>query len=830
MEKYYGNSWIKVVEDLGSDLHKGLYEESCDLRKTIENNKIELPYSKSFLKLLLGVLKQKYLYAYLFFIVFFLLNKFYLMGLVSSFLLITNILFKLYNEIHKEKEIEILQNLNTSQVLVLREGVEKLVEAENLVKGDIVYFRKNSIIAADIRVIDGENLKVDERGITGDNTVKEKDSIKIENKVSSIGEISNMIFRGSVVKDGSGKGIVVEVGKNTQLGKLVNIISNTSSKKDILLKNLEVNLFKIALCLILVHTILISIFPGKLLSKVELFAQGIFAIISIILPIMVINYSKYYKKALLEENNIELNNFSVLSLINNAKIFFMNKLGNISKKELYVEKLYTNEKIYSYNKIEAGDINIRRLIDISLLCNNSKCNDNNFIKGDIYEVAYGKFGMDNSIYKGKLESLNKRKFQITNSFNGAIITTVNKNRKGYRANSRGRLENILECCTHILINGIEREITSEDIIKIKLADLNFSKEGLLTEAFAYRSFYYEPSKDENIESNLVFVGIIALENPLIDDVVDDINSILGEGILPIIFTDETKLSAEFFGRKLGLVSEAEQVISGAELESLNNEDLLNAVSKARVYCKVSPETKNKIISLYNSDGYDFIAEGETLADLSVISLANLGIVKGKISMLLRKIGDIFIEKSSIKAFFELKDRAKEIKESTKRAINIYTIIILSEIVFLNFQYLFKNGELAREYFIIIINLFIIIPIILLNSIYAKYNFNNKKNILRGILYTLIPTVAIAFSKENPDVIGFISIGGIGILDALINCKLFGRKNIKALNLFIISIFLYLLGIGFLVLLYNFKFNILELVIEGWVLIIFFLADLIIKKW
>ncbi|WP_288221481.1 hypothetical protein [uncultured Clostridium sp.] len=831
MEKYYGNSWVKVIEDLDSDIHKGLYEDDCNLRRNIENNRIELPYSKGFFKLLLGVLRQRYLYVYLLFITFFFLNKFYLMGIVLSFLLIINIFFKLYNEIHKEKEIEILQNLNTSQVLVLREGIEKLVEAENLVKGDIVYFRKNSIIAADIRIIDSDNLKVDERGVTGDNLIKEKDAIKIEDKVSSIGEISNMIFRGSIIKEGSGKGIVVEVGKNTQLGKLVNIISNTNNKKDILIKSLEINLFKITLCLILVHAILILIFPGKLLDKTELFAQGVFAIGSILFPLIVLNYGKYYKKSLLEDNEIELNNFSILALIKDVKIFFMDKLGNISKKELYVEKLYTNEQIYLSNKIDSIDINIKRLIDISVLCNNAKYNgDNNFIKGDIYEVAYVKFGIDNSVYKGTLESSNRRKFQINNSFNGEIITTLNKNKKGYRANSRGKLESILECCTHILINGIEREITSEDIIKIKLADLNFSKEGLLTEAFAYRSFYYEPSKYENIESNLVFVGIIALENPLIDDAIDDINNILGEGVLPIIFTDENKLSAEFFGRKLGLVSEGEQVISGAELEYLNNEDLLKAVSKARIYCKVNPETKNKIVSLYNRDGYGFIAEGETLADLSIISLANLGIVKGKISMLLRKIGDVFIEKSSIKAFFDLKDRSKDIYESTKRGLNIYTIIMLSEIIFLNFQYLFGKGILYKEYFILMLNLFILFPILLLHSIYGKYSCMNKKVILRGTLFILIPIIAISFSKENYDVIGLVSIGGISILDTLINCKMFSKKNIKALNLFLISIFIYAVSIGVLVILNNFKFNIIEVVIEGWLLFIFLLADLIIRKW
>ncbi|MBE6054895.1 MAG: cation-transporting P-type ATPase [Clostridium sartagoforme] len=831
MEKYYSKSWIKVVEELNSDVHKGLYEYDCTLRREVENNKINLPYYRGFLKLFLELLKQRYLIIYLIFIIFFLYNKFYIMGIILAIILIISLLMKFYIEIHKEKEIEILQNLNTSQVLVLREGIEKLVEAEELVKGDIIYFRKNSIIAADIRIIESENLKVDEKGVTGDNLIKEKDSIKIDYNVASIAEVSNMIFRGSVVKEGSGKGIVVEVGNNTQLGKLINIISNSNNKRDILIRDTEISILKVVICLLLVQAILGLVFPGNVLNKTELWAQGIFAVVSIIFPVILLYYGKAFKKKILIEDNIELNNISTLSLIDKVRIFFMDKIGNISKNELYVNKLYTNEQIYLSNNLDTGDINIKRLIDISLLCNNAKYNsDNTFTKGNIFDRAYASFGLENSIYKDKLQGLNKRKFELINYSESNIITTLNKNKKGYRANSKGKLDSILNCCTHILINGIEREITSEDIMKIKLADLSFSKEGLLTEAFAYRSFNYEPSKYENIESNLVFVGIIALENPLIDDVVDDIKTIIDAGILPIVFTDENSISAEFFGRKIGLISSEDQIASGVELEELNEEDLIKIVSKARIYCKVNPETRNKIISLYNNDGYEFVAEGQSLADLSVISLANVGIVKGKVSMLLRRIGDVFIENSSIKALFNLKNRENEIKEANKAGLSIYSIICLAEVIFLNFQYYLGNSTLTKEYYIIFLNLFFMIPVILVNILCGNKSYIGRKAVLRGVLFSSIPVVSMYFIKGNYDIIGFLLIGGMAILDMLINCNIFTKNNLKYIKLFIISILIYALSLIALILLANFKFDIMMLIIIGWVLVIFILADLIIKKW
>lgn len=831
MEKYYSKSWIKVVEELNSDINKGLYEYDCSIRREIENNKISLPYSRGIFKLLLELVKQKYLIIYLIFIILFLLNEFYIMGAIIAILLFSNLAIKLYSEIKKEKEIELLQNLNTSQVLVLREGIERLVEAEDLVKGDIIFFRKNSIIAADIRIIESENLKVDERGVTGDNFIKEKDSIKIDYAVESISEISNMIFRGSIVKEGSGKGIVVEVGGNTQLGKLVNVISNTNNKSNFLIKNIENNIMKVVLCLLLVQAILVLVLPGKITNKNELLAQGIFSVISIVFPFIFLYYNKSFRKKVLAEDNIELNNTSAITLVNDVKIFFMDKIGNISKKELFVDKLYTNEQIYLSNKIDIADINIKRLIDISILCNNSKYNiDNKYIKGSIFEVAYVKFGEENSINKQRLEGLNRRKFELINSSDRGMATTVNKNRKGYRSNSRGNLESILSCCTHILINGIEREITSEDIMKIKLADLSFSKEGLLTEAFAYRSFNYEPSKYENVESNLVFVGIIALENPLVDDVVDDINTMIDSGVLPIIFTEESKISAEIFGRKIGLISSEDQITSGMELESLNEEELIKVVSKARIYCKVNPEIRIKIISLYNNDGYGFIAEGENLADLSIVSLANIGIVKGKVSTLLRRIGDVYTEKSSIKTFFILKNRENEIKVAVKTGLSIYAIITLAEIIYLNFQYYFLNGNLTKEYYIILMNLLLITPVILLNILCENNSYKGKKIILKGMLFALLPVVAAYFIKNSFDIIGFLFIGAITIIDTIINCNIFSKNNLKYIKLLLGTLLIYGLSLTALIMLLGFKFDLIILIIVGWILFIFTIADLIIKKW
>lgn len=835
MKEYYGNSWAKVVELLESNIYKGLYQYECEIRKK-ENgdNKIYLPYSKGKIKLFLEIFKQKYIYIYLASIIFFFIYKYISMGIISLIILLLNIIIKFHHDVSKEKELELLQNLNTSQVLVLREGVERLVEAEELVKGDIVYFRKKSLIAADIRVIESDGIKVDERSITGDKFLKDKYSIKMDGEVLSIGDINNIIFRGSIVKEGTGKGIVVAVGNKTQLGNLIRIMDNSKIKKDITINKLEENLFKVGICLVLVQALLGTILPGGVLEKVPIIATSIFSIITIAIPIIILYYGKYIKKRILLDYNIELNNFSALDLSKDVKIMFLNKVGTITKDELHLEKIYTNEQIYNASEIEKSDINTNRLLEISVLCNNAKCSkENNFYKGDMFERAYLKFGMENSILVSSLESKNRRRFELPRDSNKKMVTTINKTKKGYRANTRGDIEVVLSCCKSILINGLEREITSEDIMKIKIGELGFSREGLITEAFAYRSFTYEPSEQENIESNLVFVGLIALDNPLVDEVEDEIEHLIKDNVLPIIFTDDNKISAEVLGRKIGLIYSEDQVTSGNDLDNLETEELLQTVSKTRIYCNLNLKQKHKIVSLYNEDGYKFTIEGENIGDLSLVSLAQIGIVKGKMSMLLKKIGDIYISKSSIKALLNLKEEARKVENGIRRGIIIYVLTAVSEIIFFNFQY-FINWEFKiDEYFIVGINLILLTPIILINMIFGKEDIEENsetKVILRGLLYILTSIALTILSKDNNEVLGFILFGFMLIIDTIINCKMIKGRNIKGLKLIVLSIFIFSILVVVLMLTKNYGYDSVSLIILGSLASIFLISDIIIKKW
>lgn len=274
MNFYYNNTWKFIIEKLSSDVHKGLSEELVPKRReACGDNKIKLPLGSggifSYIKELISI----YLFICLFIDIFLLVNKSYVLALFVTIIFFSNIFLRWLNIYQKKKQVEFLQNINYTTVSVLRDGVEKIVKAEDLVVGDIVYVRKGSLIAADMRVIRAHDIKVDEKNVTGEHFLKDKYESKIDGEVSSISEMKNILFKGTVIKEGEGAGIVISTGNNTQLGKLLTVMNYANNNKNTLRSMLDKNINKLYLFISFVSLIIYLL--NKEILSVSLFLLGI---------------------------------------------------------------------------------------------------------------------------------------------------------------------------------------------------------------------------------------------------------------------------------------------------------------------------------------------------------------------------------------------------------------------------------------------------------------------------------------------------------------------------------------------------------------------------
>ena len=448
---------------------------------------------------------------------------------------------------------------------------------------------------------------------------------------------------------------------------------------------------------------------------------------------------------------------------------------------------------------------------------------------DIYAEAYIEFLKEKNININDLIRKNRLKFRVGIDSGKDIITTVTKNSKGYRANSRGNIESILQKCTSILINDVERPLTTEEINKIKLADLCFAREGLISEAMAYRNFNYEPSEEENVESNMVFIGLVGLENPSVEGIEDDIEALFDEGILPLVFCEDNKIVAEILGRKIGLISSSQEVISGLELSYMSEKEFYKTVSKTRIFCRLTPEQKNIIINAFDKDGFPVAVEGETLSDLSNIAIARLGITKGKAPNLLRKIGEFHTDISSIKSLLKIRKKSAEVFNSFYVACFAYVQLVLGQIFAMSNYYFIDDKNLFGNYPLVILNTVFTILIILL-SLNCNNIISRNQLLINIAIYIVVNMVSILSIEKGTELVVFLVLTINMLITALKYTKI-NRENTK-MNIIITLLALITIVAGTYITIYTAQLKVNALIFElaALFIIIYYLMIVLTERW
>lgn len=833
MERYCNNSWTKIVEWFNSDVQLGISDKDCAaIRQKYGGNKMDLPSINKFYMHIFNALKQKVLIFHLIIFIILVALKYYLFGSVVGVVLILNLSIKILYTVKRDKEIVHLQRLNSTETTVIRDGAQKVIKSDELVVGDIVKFIANSIIPADLRIINANEVKVDESCITGEEHHKKKFEQKIIGSVASLTEMQNILFKGSTIKYGDGLGIVIATGKSTQLGKILAMLIYSSNRKhnfgEMVLKNLEKYLLIYLLAIISVGSYFI--YFGQDVQK-NYAATAIFALGC--LPFGIITFLGF--KGVIKKfanENIDILNFSVFNLIKDVNILFLDKVGAISKKEMIVKKLFINDDLISSDDPYLKETTFDRIVEISLICNNASYDikTNNEV-GELDEVAFLRYAIRKKFSKSNIDNTYSRIIEIPMDSDKRFLTIVTRLGNRYRANTRGNVDAVLEQCTHIMIEGIERELTEEYKTKIKTMDMNFSIEGLITQGFAYRNFTYEPSSDENIESNMVFVGILGLENPLEDDLHISLNRIKDKGLVPIIFTEESKLSAITNAKKANLIKNSNQVVAGIELDSLNQQELKELLCRVRVFCRVTSEIKSKIVSLFIKDGHQVVVTGEVLGDLPALNLSNVGIAKGNVSSVVKKISDVYIEENYLDGFFKIRDFSRVLKKNIDRTFSTFYIMILSELFILIGSIIIGQTEGLDFWNVLILNGILLIPLSLINILNEGRNISKNEIVIKSLILSIITMISIYKVNGKEATIIPLTIISIGMLiSTLFNNNVSLRKFSNELKLAIISFILILLSIGCIVIINGVvprDIIIIELVVSVIFLIIF---EILSRKW
>ena len=437
--------------------------------------------------------------------------------IIILIVVLANAIIGIAQESKAEKSLEALQKLTDHASKVIRDGKIKVIPAKELVPGDIVVLDTGDYIPADLRVIEAVNLKAQESSLTGESVPVEKTTKTIEKTDVGIGDRTNMLFSSSLVTYGRGKGIVVQTGMNTEVGKIAGMLDNTEKQITPLQEKLNklgktLGIAALAICAFI---FIIGLIQGKepinmFMTAVSLavaaIPEGLVAVSTIVLAIGV---QKMVKK------NAIVKKLPAVETLGSATVICSDKTGTLTQNKMTVEKIFINgetKELAEYKKNINEDL--KKLIFANMLCNDTKISTDGKLTGDPTETALVdmafKLDFDPSVYD-RMPRIQEIPFDSDRK----LMTTVNEVNGKYIVYTKGGMDELIGICNSYILNGEIKNNIEEYKNMITKNNEQMAKEALRVLACAYKEIDHKPTKEdmENIEKDLIFVGMVGMIDP-----------------------------------------------------------------------------------------------------------------------------------------------------------------------------------------------------------------------------------------------------------------------------------------------------------------------------
>lgn len=628
---WYKKSKNEILQELDVDEKNGL--SSTEALRRLEKygkNKLETKKKKTLFKQFLSQLKDVMIYIL---IIAAIISAF--LGEISDALIILlviiiNAVIGVIQESKAEKALDALKELSTPKALVKRDGSLKEILSEDIVPGDIVIIDAGRYIPGDLRLIDTANLKIEESAFTGESVPSEKDASFLPNKEIPIGDQNNMAFMSTLATYGRGVGVVVSTGMNTEIGKIAKMIEQEENDETPLQKKLSelgkiLGFLAVGICILI---FIISFFQGRDLLEMFLTSislavaaipEGLPAIVAIVLALGV---QRMVKK------NAIIRKLPAVETLGSVSIICSDKTGTLTQNKMTVTTVYTNDSYIKESEFNLNDNESKLLVDCMVLCNDATYSEKSQT-GDPTEIALLESPFKLNILKEKLEKEFKRIDEIPFDSDRKLMTTVNLvDDKKARVFTKGALDSILSICNKISINGKLLDFTKEYKAKVLENSNIMSDKALRVLAFAYKDISKENIVLDSLEKDLVFIGMVGMIDPPRLEVKDSIKLCKSAGITPVMITGDHKNTAFAIANELGIAEDISQAITGHEIDKFKEEEFNEKIINYRVFARVSPEHKVKIVKAFKSHGNIVSMTGDGVNDAPSLKAADIGVAMG----------------------------------------------------------------------------------------------------------------------------------------------------------------------------------------------------------
>ena len=541
---------------------------------------------------------------------------------------LVNCLMGYFQESKAEDAIEKLKNYSSEQTTVKRDGKIEKINSEDLVEGDYIILEAGDKVPADARIIESHFAKCDEAILTGESINVEKiDEVLQENL--TISECRNMIYSGTVVTSGKIEAVVVDIGMDTELGKIAESIdTNVEPITPLQVKIKKISTFISGIAAFLVAFVMCYgiIMDYTLLNVFMLCISMIVASVPECLPIAITATLSIGVSEMARKKSI-VRNLAAIETLGATEVICTDKTGTLTTNKMEVIKIYTNNNMINLRDIK----NYKELIDIMALCNNANLDNKEFF-GDSVEVALANYLLKEKIDVIDLRNSKKEKLELPFDSNRKLMSTIYEDNKKCYIYTKGSLENLIKRCKYVLVDGKKVKITKD--IKNNYLDIEkeYSHEALKVLAFAYKEVKNKYSKEEDYfkeENDLIIVGLVGLKDPARKNVLEAIKTCRSAGIRPIMLTGDNLETALAIGKEVGIINSDDEGINATALKNMKKAELAEVISKYSVFARVSPENKLQIVKALQKRKKVVAMTGDGVNDAPAMKLANVGIGMGK---------------------------------------------------------------------------------------------------------------------------------------------------------------------------------------------------------
>ncbi len=616
----YRKNTYEVLKELGSDPNKGLSNEEVRKRRNMYGtNELKKQKKKSLLVLFLEQFKDPMVIILIAGSAVSILLHELIDAFIILFVIVMNAIIGLIQEYKAEKAIDALEKLASPKAFVVRNGYIREVEASQLVVGDIVDLEVGRYIPADMRLLASRNLKVEESTLTGESEAVEKDAECIYHEEMPIADQRNMVFMSTYVTYGKARGIVVRTGMDSQVGKIAAMLSESKEEMTPLQVRLAhvskvLGIICLSVCIVMFAVSLIqgrNLLDMLLLSislAVAAIPEGLPAVVTIVLAMGVQVMSK---------NNAIVRKLHAVETLGSVSVICSDKTGTLTQNKMNVVSCWT---------AEGFDHPDKEMLHAVVLCNNTTVQKDEML-GEPTETALVSFAQNNGMNKNDLELSYIRINELAFDSNRKKMTTVHQFQNAYYAYTKGALERVLDSCTHIKSGTQIVKLNAYEKGRIQEAAKKMSSSALRVLALAYRRL--NDPHPNNLESEMTFIGLVGLIDPPREEAKAAIATCHKAGIEVAMITGDHPLTALAIARQLNIAKSEEQVMTGRELDEISDDKLCEKVNTTRVFARVTPEHKVRIVSAFKRNDKVVAMSGDGVNDAPSLKNADIGIAMGQ---------------------------------------------------------------------------------------------------------------------------------------------------------------------------------------------------------